>query len=219
MNLREEENYILKEWEELLSKDEIFAKDGAGENYQASKVKILFLAKETNATWNTREYLDEGVFYRKTQYSKSKKGKYEHVDGTGKYIESDDGKSEHVEGTGDYKKSRNGNYRKEHTKGSPIGKTFNNIFRWANYFFHQEMTFKEFKKVPKSRRKNIFSRVAMMNLKKTPGSASTVSEELKEAIIKYKKNIKKQLQGLHIQRSEIDTVSKVFPDFAFANLK
>ncbi len=179
MNLRDKENEILKEWKELILENKYFSKDGAGKNYQDSKVKILFLAKETNGTaenWDTREYLDNGVFYKTDQYAESKNGKYLRD-----------------ELTGEYKKSKNGNYRKEHTGGKPIGKTFNNIYRWANYFLNDVMSLEEYSKVPKGGRKNIFSKIAMMNLKKTPGKASTNTDELKEAIKKYKENIKKQL--------------------------
>ena len=46
-----------------------FAKDGAGENFENQKIKLIFIGKETNDTGETfdwRDYLNEGVFYRKT---------------------------------------------------------------------------------------------------------------------------------------------------------
>ena len=63
MNLRKQENKLLEEW----SKDKAnFAKDGAGKNFEFQKIKLIFVAKETNNTEDTfdwREYLDTGVFH------------------------------------------------------------------------------------------------------------------------------------------------------------
>ena len=66
MSLREKENKLFEKW----SKDRVrFAKDGAGKNFAHQKVKLIFIGKETNNTGNTfdwREYLDNGVFYKNT---------------------------------------------------------------------------------------------------------------------------------------------------------
>jgi hypothetical protein len=63
MSLRDEENKVFEEWKNA-RKFENFAKDGAGENFENEKVKLIFIGKETNKTnntWDWREYLNNGI--------------------------------------------------------------------------------------------------------------------------------------------------------------
>lgn len=66
MKLREKENKLFEEWSKNRKK---FAKDGAGKKFESQKTKLILIGKETNKTGNNfdwREYLDGGVFYKKT---------------------------------------------------------------------------------------------------------------------------------------------------------
>jgi hypothetical protein len=81
VTIREQENELFKKW--WKEKPEIicqFARDGAGKEYESSKIKILYILKETNdANWDCREYLDDGMFYKTTvaktkNYKGHKKG-------------------------------------------------------------------------------------------------------------------------------------------------
>ncbi len=72
MTLKDKEDDLFEEWSKSKScYSKQFAKDGVADEkyYNKAKYKILFLAKETNNTnhtWDTREYLNEGMFYRST---------------------------------------------------------------------------------------------------------------------------------------------------------
>ena len=60
------ENKLFEEWSKNRKK---FAKDGAGKKFESQKTKLILIGKETNKTGNNfdwREYLDGGVFYKKT---------------------------------------------------------------------------------------------------------------------------------------------------------
>jgi len=66
MTLREKENQLFDEWSKGKKN---FAKDGAGKNFEFQKIKLIFVGKETNKTddkFDWREYLDNGVFYKKS---------------------------------------------------------------------------------------------------------------------------------------------------------
>lgn len=170
--LRNQENILFVEWLNTIENNQKFAKDGAGCQFSEQHIKIIFLAKETNNTsskWDTREYLDNGVFYKSTQFTK--------------------------------------NGRKEHTKGKAIGKTFNNIYRWANFLLNPIESYKEFENVPTSdaKRINVFSKITMMNLKKGTGAAVTDNEELSNAVKKDFSMIQKQLD-LYINNEDLKII-------------
>jgi hypothetical protein len=71
MTLEERENDLFERWKKTLGDtDGVFAKDGVAneERFNSAKYKVLFLAKETNNTnknWDTRDYLKNGVFYKR----------------------------------------------------------------------------------------------------------------------------------------------------------
>jgi hypothetical protein len=82
MSLRDEECNLFKKWQSE-RKFKSFAKDGAGKSFENEKVKLIFIAKETNKTnntWDWREYLDNGIVFKSNQIDK-KTGKKEHSEG------------------------------------------------------------------------------------------------------------------------------------------
>lgn len=144
MSLRNEENKLFEKWKK--SRDiKNFARDGAGKDFEKQPLKIICIGKETNGTdesWDWRERLDDGVFYK---------------------------------------------------NGKPI--EIYNLYRWVKFLLDGPLTFEEYEKVEKDRekRKEIFSKIAFMNLKKESGGSKTNDKQLQEAIRKDKEFIKRQL--------------------------
>ena len=168
MNLEERENELFDRWTNDTADGKVFAKDGvANENlFSRAKYKILFLAKETN---NTDKKWDSRRYLREGVFYEATQYKKDKFNKKGKKI-------------------------KEHIGGNPITKTFNNIYRWSNFFLNDIDNYNEYKKVPNhkinkelelgSPRIKMFSQIGMMNLKKTAGKHTTKNDEFEEYIEK-----------------------------------
>jgi hypothetical protein len=77
----------------------------------------------------------------------------------------------------------------------PFKNTYN-LYRWAKFLLEGEMSFGEYKKVVKNRnkRKDLFGRVAFMNIKKSTGGSSSNCNEIIHAGREDKDLIKQQIE-------------------------